>query len=241
LHGGRGFVENKKLTTHGSHPHPIVQRRKIRKKKESSLMIFLLPHRRCSPLSELAALGLLFVDAGSEELGVVITVDGKKRLLECCSSWFVLLCYCGNLRLLLGRFRTAALEGDAVTLALEALGSDQTLDLGGLGVFLLSLTLGGDGAADDEFSVLSNKLRLASHSITIKCTAVCVFPGDSYLTSSLGSRLKNLRMLVARLGPSLLGLTTSVRPGSSPSPCLTMLRAKTLRSRPVMAVVSVRW
>ena len=69
------------------------------------------------------------------------------------------LCRGRDLRLLLGRFRTAALEGDAVTLALETLGSDQTLDLGGLGVFLLSLTLGGNGTADDEFPVLSIKAK----------------------------------------------------------------------------------
>ena len=59
----------------------------------------------------------------------------------------------------------------------------------------------------------------------------------NFLTSSFLSKLKNLRMLVARLGPSLLGLTTSVMPGSSPSPCLTMERAMTARSRPVMAAV----
>jgi hypothetical protein len=37
-----------------------------------------------------------------------------------------------------------------VTLALETLGSHQTLDLGGLGVILLALL--GDGAADDELA-----------------------------------------------------------------------------------------
>lgn len=37
-----------------------------------------------------------------------------------------------------------------MTLALQALGSNQTLDLGGLGV--LGLALLGDGAADDELA-----------------------------------------------------------------------------------------
>lgn len=56
----------------------------------------------------------------------------------------------GNVRLLLGGLSTAALEGHAVTLALETLGSHQALDLGGLGVVLLALA--SDGAADDELA-----------------------------------------------------------------------------------------
>lgn len=56
----------------------------------------------------------------------------------------------GNLRSLARRLRTTALEGHAVALVLETLGSDQTLDLGGLGVVLLALA--GDGAADDELA-----------------------------------------------------------------------------------------
>lgn len=48
----------------------------------------------------------------------------------------------------------AALESSAVTLVLEALGSDQTLDLGGLGVGALALTLGLDLAANDVLADL---------------------------------------------------------------------------------------
>jgi hypothetical protein len=55
-----------------------------------------------------------------------------------------------NLRGLTTGFSTAALEGNTVALALETLGGDQALDLGGLGVVLLALT--GDGAADDELA-----------------------------------------------------------------------------------------
>lgn len=55
-----------------------------------------------------------------------------------------------SLRLFLGSLRAAALEGDPLALALEALGGDETLDFGGLGVFLS--VLAGNGAADDEFS-----------------------------------------------------------------------------------------
>lgn len=49
----------------------------------------------------------------------------------------------------------AALERSAMALVLETLGSDQSLDLGRLGVRLLALTLGLDLAADD---VLANLL-----------------------------------------------------------------------------------
>lgn len=50
--------------------------------------------------------------------------------------------------------RLAALEGDPVALVLQALGSDQALDLGGLGVRLLALTLGLHLAADDVLADL---------------------------------------------------------------------------------------
>jgi len=49
-----------------------------------------------------------------------------------------------------GSLSTAALDGNALALALETLGGNQTLDLGGLGVILLALL--GDGAADDELA-----------------------------------------------------------------------------------------
>jgi hypothetical protein len=65
------------------------------------------------------------VDTGSQELGVVVSS-------------------------LAGSLSATALEGNPVTLALETLGSNQTLDLGGLGVFGLALL--GDGTADDELA-----------------------------------------------------------------------------------------
>lgn len=55
-----------------------------------------------------------------------------------------------NLRSLAGSLSTTALEGNALALALETLGSNQTLDLGGLGVVGLALT--GDGTTDDELA-----------------------------------------------------------------------------------------
>ena len=53
----------------------------------------------------------------------------------------------------------AALEGSAVALVLEALGGNQALDLGGLGVGLLVLTLGLDLAANDELADLLTSRR----------------------------------------------------------------------------------
>lgn len=56
----------------------------------------------------------------------------------------------GSLRSLARSLRATALDGEPVALVLETLGSNQTLDLGGLGVVLLALT--GDGTADDELA-----------------------------------------------------------------------------------------
>ena len=56
----------------------------------------------------------------------------------------------GNLRSLTSSLRTTALDGEPVTLVLETLGSNQTLDTGGLGVVLLALA--GDSTADDELA-----------------------------------------------------------------------------------------
>lgn len=57
---------------------------------------------------------------------------------------------------ILGLLGVAALQGQAVTLVLETLGGDQALDLGGLGVWLLALTLGLDFTTDDELADLEN-------------------------------------------------------------------------------------
>lgn len=48
----------------------------------------------------------------------------------------------------------ALLQCDAVALVLQALGSNQALDLGGLGVRLLALTLGLDLTANDVLAHL---------------------------------------------------------------------------------------
>jgi hypothetical protein len=56
---------------------------------------------------------------------------------------------------ILGSFRAAALECDAVALVLETLRSNQTLDLGSLGVGLGTLLLGLNLTADDELADLN--------------------------------------------------------------------------------------
>lgn len=55
---------------------------------------------------------------------------------------------------ILGSLGVAALECDSVSLVLETLGSDETLDTGSLGVRLLALTLGLDLTANDELADL---------------------------------------------------------------------------------------
>lgn len=56
--------------------------------------------------------------------------------------------------LILDLLGLAALQGDSVALVLQALGSDQALDLGGLGVRLLALTLGLDLTSNDVLADL---------------------------------------------------------------------------------------
>ena len=55
---------------------------------------------------------------------------------------------------ILARLGLAALECDSVTLVLETLRGDETLDAGGLGVGFLAFAFGLDFAADDEFANL---------------------------------------------------------------------------------------
>ena len=58
-------------------------------------------------------------------------------------------------RSILSRFRTTTLESHMVTLMLETLGGDETLDTGSFGVWFLSLALRLNLAADDEATDLS--------------------------------------------------------------------------------------
>ena len=60
-------------------------------------------------------------------------------------------------RLILNLLSLAALERDAMSLVLETLGGDQTLDARGLGVGLLALALGLDLTANDVLAHLSTE------------------------------------------------------------------------------------
>lgn len=50
-----------------------------------------------------------------------------------------------------------------MTLVLETLGSDETLDTGSLGVGFLAFGLGLDFAADDEFADLHTQFHISLH------------------------------------------------------------------------------
>jgi hypothetical protein len=56
---------------------------------------------------------------------------------------------------ILGNLGAAALEGYEMTLALESLRSDQTLDFRSFGVWLLAFALRYDCTSDDKFADLS--------------------------------------------------------------------------------------
>jgi len=92
-----------------------------------------MPHRRSPPLPLLGVGRLSFGDALVEELSILV----------------------GSI---LGSFRMTALERDPVTLVLETLRGDQTLDLGSLCVYFLALALGLDFTTNDE---LANIIFLA--------------------------------------------------------------------------------
>lgn len=63
-------------------------------------------------------------------------------------------------RSVFGCLGASSLEGDAVSLVLHTLRSDESLDLGGLGVGFGTFLLGDDFTTDDEFAV--RRIELAS-------------------------------------------------------------------------------
>lgn len=54
---------------------------------------------------------------------------------------------------ILGGFCTSSLQRNAVSLVLHSLRGDESLDLGGLGVWFGTLLLGDNFTTDDEFAV----------------------------------------------------------------------------------------
>lgn len=78
---------------------------------------------------------------------------------------------------ILGLLSVAALQCNAVALVLETLGSDETLDLGGLGVWLLALTLGLNLTTDNKLANLNRQ-----HFVS-KCTSHTLY--NVFLKSKL--------------------------------------------------------
>ena len=134
-----------------------------------------------------------------------------------------------------------------MTLVLETLGRDETLDAGGFGVGFLSFAFGLDFTADDEFADLESEGERVSPSADRRIPtsyhqgshkedwpSICLPERCAALTSSSLVKSKSLRILVARFGPNRFGLTVSVTPSNSCSPFFTMLNASTLRSMPTI-------
>lgn len=96
--------------------------------RPSKLTANLLSHRRRTSLSELGPLLTLLVHTLGQQLSIFV-------------------------RSILGRFGGSSLQSDAVSLVLDALRGDKSLDLGGFGVGLCAFLLGGDFAANDELAV----------------------------------------------------------------------------------------
>jgi hypothetical protein len=126
-------------------PYHTVEPTALEKSRHRSLA-----HGRRATLAEVGLLGLGLGDALGEHGGVFVL------------QWAWLVAGQGGGRGrgtyggVLGLLGVAALEGQAVALVLEALGGDQALDLGRLGVRLLALALGLDLAADDELADLEH-------------------------------------------------------------------------------------
>lgn len=90
------------------------------------LPIHLLAHRRSTSLSEFGLLFTLFVDTLGDDRGVL---GGG----------------------ILGGFGTSSLKSDSVSLVLDSLRSNKSLDLGGLGVWLATV-LGDNLSSNDKFT-----------------------------------------------------------------------------------------
>lgn len=97
----------------------------------------LLSEGRGTSLSELDSLLTLLVHTLGQQLRVLV---------------------CG----ILGGFSASALECDSVSLVLQALRSDESLNLGGLGVWLGAFLLGDHFTSNDELAIERNRIWLVS-------------------------------------------------------------------------------
>lgn len=111
----------------------------------------LFVHGACSSLAGIGLVGLGLGDTLGEDLGVLILFWNFVSIVNYKKKGFFLENTHGLVLDLLG---LAALESETVALVLQALGGDQSLDLGSLGVRLLALALGLDLSSDDVLADL---------------------------------------------------------------------------------------
>ena len=114
----------------------------------------LLAQRAGPALAVLGLLGAGLVDTLGQDLGVLVLFRGKERWTLVKWKGVVEMRWGLTYRLILDLLGLAALERNAVALVLQALGSDESLDLGSLGVRLLALGLGLDLTSDDVLADL---------------------------------------------------------------------------------------
>ena len=88
----------------------------------------LLVHTRSTSLPQLSSLLTLLMHTLSQQLRVLV-------------------------RSILGGLRPSSLECKSVSLVLDALGCDESLDLGGFGVWFGAFFLGGDFSTDDKLAL----------------------------------------------------------------------------------------
>ena len=114
----------------------------------------LLAHGARPSLADVGLVGLGLGDALGQDLGVLVLFRGKERWTLVKWKGVVEMRWGLTYRLILDLLGLAALERNAVALVLQALGSDESLDLGSLGVRLLALGLGLDLTSDDVLADL---------------------------------------------------------------------------------------
>ena len=106
-------------------------------------------HGGGTTLTGVGLVGLGLGNALGQDLSVLVLKHVSTK-----SYTFLRVARVGTYGLVLDLLGLAALEGSAVTLVLQALGGDQALDLGGLGVRLLALALGLDLSSDNVLADL---------------------------------------------------------------------------------------
>ena len=124
------------------------------KETNAPLAMNLLAQRAGPALAVLGLLGAGLVDTLGQDLGVLVLFRGKERWTLVKWKGVVEMRWGLTYRLILDLLGLAALERNAVALVLQALGSDESLDLGSLGVRLLALGLGLDLTSDDVLADL---------------------------------------------------------------------------------------